>query len=257
MDKQFSDYAGAIVSKDKSRLEQITAMTVTIGGCIWFITDDCIKFALELQISFSQECVRPFVFFFLPMQHEVQQWGEKAPITPFQSSYPFEEVKEESEEDSSESSDSGSDDYSGSGSSDDYYETEDSSDDDDFDLIKRDYTLDHIVEDRRFLNTDIATHIQSIAGDEDESGFITIPQLNYGIPWKTMDEQDNQPLKKFIPQSDGQMFPFDGQVSRYLLEILHLNRFLICIFVYLQFCNCLSTPAIGLFKILLDIIVHK
>jgi hypothetical protein len=47
MDKQFSDYAGAILS-DKSRLEQITAMTVTIGGCIWFITDDCINFALEL-----------------------------------------------------------------------------------------------------------------------------------------------------------------------------------------------------------------
>lgn len=48
MDKQFSDYAGAILSKDKSRLEQITALTVTIGGCIWFITDDCINFALEL-----------------------------------------------------------------------------------------------------------------------------------------------------------------------------------------------------------------
>jgi hypothetical protein len=71
-------------------------------------------------------------------------------------------------------------------------------------------------DDDKFLNEDIAEHLSEMAGDEDESGFITIPQLNYNVPWKTTDDQDDQPLKKFIRQSDGQMFPFDGQVRKRL-----------------------------------------
>lgn len=112
------------------------------------------------------------------------------------------------------SSDSGSEEEGG-GSGDESYETGDS--DNDEIEFKEESDADFAFEfnDEKFLNEDVADHLYEIAGDEDETGFITIPQLNYNVPWKTLDEQENEPLKKFIRESDGQLFPFDGQVRHY------------------------------------------
>jgi hypothetical protein len=112
---------------------------------------------------------------------------------------------EEAAEETGSDDDSGNEYYSGNSSDEggDYYEDGDSN-----------FAFE--FEEDKFLNEDIAEHIQEMAGDEDEAGFITIPQLNYNVPWKTTEDQDDQPLKRFIRQSDGQMFPFDGQVRKHL-----------------------------------------
>lgn len=112
------------------------------------------------------------------------------------------------------SSESASDEESGE-SGDDSNESGDSDDDaiEFRDETEADFAFE--FNDEKFLNEDIADHLYDIAGDEDETGFITIPQLNYNVPWKTLAEQENQPLKKFIRESDGQLFPFDGQVRHY------------------------------------------
>lgn len=155
------------------------------------------------------------------MQEEAVAWVDQEPFVPYRSDYsetveneprPYEageldrfDDSEESEEYSDDDSDDDDD-----GSEDDA-EGEEGGSEDDSPLFEFD--------DEIFVNEDIAQHIQDMAGDEDESAFITIPQLNYNVPWKTMEENEDQPLKKFIPQSNGQLYPFDGQVRIYLSAI--------------------------------------
>lgn len=75
-----------------------------------------------------------------------------------------------------------------------------------------------------FLNEDIGEHIDELLGGADEGAFITIPQLNYSIPWQTKEDSEYNELAKFIPESRGELFPNEGQVCTFFfLNIIELE----------------------------------
>jgi hypothetical protein len=78
---------------------------------------------------------------------------------------------EEAAEETGSDDDSGNEYYSGNSSDEggDYYEDGDSN-----------FAFE--FEEDKFLNEDIAEHIQEMAGDEDEAGFITIPHSSVRRP---------------------------------------------------------------------------
>jgi hypothetical protein len=64
-----------------------------------------------------------------------------------------------------------------------------------------------------FSNEDVSAHIDRLYGKRDEGGYIPTQQLNSSVQWKTKEESEDNPLEKFIPESNGQLFPTEGQVS--------------------------------------------
>lgn len=67
--------------------------------------------------------------------------------------------------------------------------------------------------DELVLNEDVNEHIQSLYGKSDEGGYIPTQQLNSAIHWKTIEDNEENPLERFIHESDGQLFPTEGQVG--------------------------------------------
>ena len=68
------------------------------------------------------------------------------------------------------------------------------------------------IRDELLLNEDVSDHIDNLIGKRDEGGFIPTQQLNSAVDWKTKEDNEENPLARFIPESNGQLFPTEGQV---------------------------------------------
>ena len=64
-----------------------------------------------------------------------------------------------------------------------------------------------------FDSSDVREHLDEVLGMEDGGGFVTIPQLNYSIPWKTVQDVEENELAKFTSEHSGELFTSDTQVS--------------------------------------------
>lgn len=103
-------------------------------------------------------------------------------------------------------------------------EDEDTSDEDD----DPDTMYSELVEDigEELENLDVDDGIDNLLGyeDDDYSGFVTIPQLNYSIPWKGIEEDEDEDLDKFTPESSGELHPSSAQVCKVPLICQHYDE---------------------------------
>ena len=74
-----------------------------------------------------------------------------------------------------------------------------------------------------FNSPDVAEHLDELLGKEDQGGFVTIPQLNYSIPWRTVEDVADNELTKFTAESSGDLFAQDAQVSIFSFSYSHEN----------------------------------
>ena len=72
-----------------------------------------------------------------------------------------------------------------------------------------------------FDSQDVREHLDEIIGMEDGGAFVTIPQLNYSIPWKTVQDVEENELAKFTPEHTGELFSADTQVSALSFSCQH------------------------------------
>lgn len=72
-----------------------------------------------------------------------------------------------------------------------------------------------------FNSQDVAEHLDELLGKEDQGGFVTIPQLNYSIPWRTVEDVADNELAKFTAESSGDLFTQDAQVSTFSFSFCH------------------------------------